>query len=609
MCMCMCMCVCLRIVGAPRYCTVRMPMHSANSLRFAILLVLIIQFVYGQTPAPAWQCPNSCTSHGNCVRYPDGHIACLCNAGYAGNDCSIPVRALSSGETITDRVDAYNWKFYTISVPGGTHTLLFQVWTLESTAHGDCDLFIKKGDYPTRDRYDYKDDSLAKNFSILINPAAPGTWWAGMYGFTACDFRMQVTVTGSCAENCNGNGDCVNGACRCYSGWIGPTCATPEEELPLNVVKVGSVATGKWRYYHIALPDPTPQLVILMNQTTTHGDCDLYVRREALPDFFNWDYVNTTTQPKSSIVITNAARGYWFLGIYGFDACSYNLLAFRGYSCPNECSRHGRCAGSTCTCDSDYSGVYCETKLSPLQLDERVSGFVEFNSWNYYRFQTNTARTLAIGLYQEDSHGDCDIFVRKDSKPDRFHFDYADERIGQNITLTIADPLVGEYWIGIYGAARCGYSLQITETVECGVRCVHGRCVNHLCHCDRGWAGQACDLPVTPLVQNTALTGAVAVNEWHYYSFTSDSSTIYIHLREKNSTGFLWLFASDTYPPTLTQHDAADQRMSSVHTVSFEYSDNDRSPTTIIIGVYGSPYQASQPHPSAYDIVAWGTPF
>jgi hypothetical protein len=63
---------------------------------------------------------------------------------------------------------------------------------------------------------------------------------------------------------------------------------TAEEELPLNVVKTGYVATGKWRYYHIALPDPTPQLVILMNQTGTRGDCDLYVRREALPDFFNW---------------------------------------------------------------------------------------------------------------------------------------------------------------------------------------------------------------------------------------------------------------------------------------------------------------------------------
>jgi hypothetical protein len=46
----------------------------------------------------------------------------------------------------------------------------------------------------------------------------------------------------------------------------------------------------------------------------------------------------------------------------------------------------------------------------------------------------------------------------------RFHFDYADERIGQNITLLIEDPLVGDYWIGIYGAARCGYTLRIIET-------------------------------------------------------------------------------------------------------------------------------------------------
>jgi hypothetical protein len=51
------------------------------------------------------------------------------------------------------------------------------------------------------------------------------------------------------------------------------------------------------------------------------------------------------------------------------------------------------------------------------------------------------------------------------------------------------------------------------------------------------------------------------------------------------------------------RHDVADQRMASVHTVSFEYSDDDRNPTTYIIGVYGSPYQSSQPYPTSYDIV------
>jgi hypothetical protein len=47
--------------------------------------------------------------------------------------------------------------------------------------------------------------------------------------------------------------------------------------------------------------------------------------------------------------------------------------------------------------------------------------------------------------------------------------------------------------------------------------------------------------------------------------------------------------------------------MASVHTVSFEYSDDDRNPTTFVIGVYGNPYQDSQPYPTSYDIVGMQT--
>jgi hypothetical protein len=36
--------------------------------------------------------------------------------------------------------------------------------------------------------------------------------------------------------------------------------------------------------------------------------------------------------------------------------------------------------------------------------------------------------------------------------------------------------------------------MMMIPTENCGVRCVHGTCENHLCHCNSGWAGQACDL-------------------------------------------------------------------------------------------------------------------
>jgi len=58
--------------------------------------------------------------------------------------------------------------------------------------------------------------------------------------------------------------------------------------LTLNQEKSGSLATGDWRYYQLNLAAKVNKLTIFMHQTSTGGDCDLYVRRDGTPDFFHW---------------------------------------------------------------------------------------------------------------------------------------------------------------------------------------------------------------------------------------------------------------------------------------------------------------------------------
>jgi hypothetical protein len=591
-------------------------MISARTFSIAALICIAFSvYVNAQgVPVSKDQCPNSCSGHGQCYKQTDGSKLCRCITGWQGDDCSIQMTPVSSGQVVNDNVGTFQWKFYTFAVPPqGTHSVSVHMKTIGT---GDCDLYLRYGTAPTSDDYDKRDISFAPNVTLNVDNARGGTWWAGVFGFTECAYQFQAVVTGACPQNCNGNGDCLNGACRCYSGYFGEACEHGEEDLELGQEKQGTLATGDWRYYQLNLAKKYNKLTVFMHQTSATGDCDLYVRRDGTPDFFHWDYLNSTLAADSTVAIADADRGYWYIGVYGFSACSFTIKATTSDAeCPSRCSNHGNCVSGAnthaCQCNAGYLGDYCETKTDPLVLGTSERGFVTDNAWNYYTFQTFTARTVSVIITQESATHDCDVYVKKDGKPTRINYDYADERIGQNTTLAIPNPLQGTFWVGVYGWTACAYRVTVVESSSCLQNCNnHGHCVSGQCVCDRGFAGASCNLAVTTLTVGQKATGTLRANQWVYYSFNAISSSIYVHLREISSDGsggFIWLFASDDTTPTLNVHDVADQTALSTHMVQFEYEDAVDS--RIIIGVYGSPYQVSQSTATNFELVAWATPF
>lgn len=104
------------------------------------------------------------------------------------------------------------------------------------------------------------------------------------------------------------------------------------------------------------------------------------------------------------------------------------------------------------------------TETDPLVFGTSERGFVTDNAWNYYVFQTFTARTVSVVISQDSATHDCDVYVKKDGKPTRINYDYADERIGQNVTLAIPNPLQGTFWIGVYGWTACSYRVTVVES-------------------------------------------------------------------------------------------------------------------------------------------------
>jgi len=128
------------------------------------------------------------------------------------------------------------------------------------------------------------------------------------------------------------------------------------------------------------------------------GDVDLYVRYEDIPNFVNWDYAdysgdNTTN---FSVNITEPSLGYWYLGFYGKGATSYQFKVSEYRKCPMKCSNHGTCLGVRCSCRSGYSGLACGTQLAYLENNVAVTGYVDENYWNYYKFLPDSMKSFLL---------------------------------------------------------------------------------------------------------------------------------------------------------------------------------------------------------------------
>ncbi len=114
---------------------------------------------------------------------------------------------------------------------------------------------------------------------------------------------------------------------------------------------------------------------------------------------------------------------------------------------------------------------------TPLTPDQVVSGYVEFNSWNYYNYNSNSDGNLVIYVNHTDSGGDCDLYVRAGQTPTRFNYgefitkpfiyivvDYQDLSTATFFTLSINDPGSEQWYIGVYGWTTCDYDIWVDET-------------------------------------------------------------------------------------------------------------------------------------------------
>lgn len=581
-----------------------------RTLGYVLCLLLLADIIVGQT------CPNSCSGHGSC-----SSSGCLCQSGWGGSDCSLHTLSIvpNSAALTGQSVAAGQFLYYMFST-SATENIVVNV--TQTATSGDCDVYVQVNSYPTFNSYTARDVSSAVVSIVSIPRAQQGTWYVGVYGYQACQYSIRLTAS-VCPNACSSHGSCSTstGLCTCNNGYAGSDCSMQIVALSTSSTVTASVVTGAANYYSFTPPPSTSSILFTMQQTTS-GDADIYISANVLPTNYVFDFANLTDAALSTVRITSVPNGaIYFIKVYGYTGCTYTLrvsIESTGHgTCTNNCSLHGSCSGSTCTCRSGFAGTDCNEMTTAFSLGSTVTGFVGDNAWNYYHIQAFTSNSLVFSVVQtdSDSFADCDMYLRAGAKPSRSMYDYVDFSSANNFSITISSPGNSVWYVGLYGWYPCTYSLTIADSAACSCLsgsdgALHGSCRSGstACFCDAGWSGPACNQRSVALGNGVGVpSGSIGINAWNYYTMTTRSSYFQVAIKETNTIGFLWLFVSTAGPPSLLSYDDADQTPStSIHYAQFAYE----SPQflTYYIGVYGSTFIGSTSTTVPYQIVAWASP-
>eukprot|EP01118_Nematostelium_gracile_P005556 TRINITY_DN1766_c0_g1_i1.p1 TRINITY_DN1766_c0_g1~~TRINITY_DN1766_c0_g1_i1.p1 ORF type:complete len:515 (-),score=69.45 TRINITY_DN1766_c0_g1_i1:49-1593(-) len=306
----------------------------------------------------------------------------------------------------------------------------------------------------------------------------------------------------------------------------------------------------------------TAQTVTVSINASTGQDPDVYIRQTYLPSLSTYTYVDTNSNPSSSISFP-ATVGTWIIGVYGYTAANYTLRATTSGNCPNSCSARGACVGTTCRCYTGYYGVDCAIAPTTLSNGYTYSNQnVSTGLWSYYRYYFNpTTGILGYTVSVNHTSGDADIYVRYNDAPTRFNYYAADTGTNYVTVFPVTTQTSGYWLIGIYGYSSTLYTISVSayRAPTCMNNCsLHGTCSpnSYSCNCRSGYSGNGCETK-TDTVQNGAVeNGMVMSTNWNYYTYTSSSvDNMVITVTPNTSFAHFYIYVNrGTTKPTRTSY-------------------------------------------------------
>jgi len=376
---------------------------------------------------------------------------CRCYSGYTGTDCGTQVAVLSINTPVSGSLALHASTVYQFTLQSGN----LMVFAVQETGGGDCDLYVKYEGIPSTTNWDYANVTTRDFSSISVTDPQFGNWYLEIYAFSACSYIVTVLTTEGCPNNCSSRGTCNSGACVCPSGYSGDYCQTRNTLLVDGQPDTGYVDSNNWNYYSFRT-DSTNNFVIQVTQLTGEGDCDLYVRSGQVPTRFNYDYFDLSIEATFSLTVEDPGDDTWYIGIFGWEECSYIITATETNNCPETgCSNHGTCqSNGICVCNAQWTGPACEYQMVPLGNKIAISSTANYNSWNFYSFEVDGTSSLNILVQETQSSGLLWVYIAK-TYPTIHEYLYSETGSGSihRISIDFDDEERAVYQIGIYGNA------------------------------------------------------------------------------------------------------------------------------------------------------------
>ncbi len=307
----------------------------------------------------------------------------------------VPVTGLSG--TIGSEV------FYTLSVPSGQDQLEIKI----SGGTGDCDLYVRKDVAPTVTNYDYRPYKVGNFETVTIESPAAGTWYIMLRGYTT---YANLTLVAT------------------YSSSL--TITPLENNVSVNAL---SGVAGSELYFSIEVPAGKPELKITISGGT--GDCDLYVKKAALPTTSDYDYRPFRLGNDETVTVENPTAGKWYIMLRGYS----------GYAGVTLKATYGGGVGTLL-----QNGV-AVTNISGTQSSETL-----------FRIELPAGlNNLAISI--SGGTGDCDLYVKQGAAPTLTDYDYRPFLSGNNETVSVPSPTSGTWYVMLHGySAYTGVTLVAT---------------------------------------------------------------------------------------------------------------------------------------------------
>lgn len=187
-------------------------------------------------------------------------------------------------------------RFYSVVLPEEQDELVVSI----SGGFGDCDLYVRRDAKPTTTAYDYRPYKPGNDESVIVESPQAGLWYIMLRGFVAYSgVTLEVRHSSSATA------------------------------IPLTsgvAIEAISGEVDSERFYQITVPEGQPMLEIGIAGGT--GDCDLYVRKDALPTLALYDYRPFLLGNDESVIINDPAPGTWYIMLKGCRAyADLTLLA------------------------------------------------------------------------------------------------------------------------------------------------------------------------------------------------------------------------------------------------------------------------------------------